>query len=110
MIVCALIPANVTANKNLDPICRLAHIPLASLTLGAKIIDTIDRFTSRNPPFIYYSPVRVASMSRRGVTVVGLAAAGGVGYYLYTAGGDPNVAQKNFKGLFIPYDCRRTAS
>jgi hypothetical protein len=37
-------------------------------------------------------------MSRRGVTIVGLAAAGGVGYYLYTAGGDPKVAQKNFQG------------
>ena len=48
-------------------------------------------------------------MSRRGVTVVGLAAAGGVGYYLYTAGGDPKVAQKNFKGLFLPYDSYRTA-
>lgn len=37
-------------------------------------------------------------MSRRGVTILGLAAAGGVGYYLYTAGGDPKVAEKNFKG------------
>lgn len=35
-------------------------------------------------------------MSKR-VAVVGLVAAGGVGYYLYTAGGDPKVAQKNFQ-------------
>ncbi|KAI9872935.1 MAG: hypothetical protein M1823_008042, partial [Watsoniomyces obsoletus] len=34
-------------------------------------------------------------MSRRGLTVVGLADAGGVGYYLYNAGGDPKVAKKN---------------
>jgi hypothetical protein len=30
---------------------------------------------------------------------VGLAAAGGVGYYLYTAGGDPKVAEKNFESV-----------
>ncbi len=29
---------------------------------------------------------------------VGLAAAGGVGYYLYTAGGNPKVAEKQFEG------------
>ena len=40
-------------------------------------------------------------MSRRGVTVLGLAAAGGVGYYLYNAGGDPKVAEKNFKGMDV---------
>ena len=33
-------------------------------------------------------------MSRRVVYGTGLAAAAGVGYYLYTAGGDPKVAQK----------------
>ena len=33
-------------------------------------------------------------MSRRAVTVGGLAVAGGVGYYLYQAGGDPKVARK----------------
>jgi hypothetical protein len=37
-------------------------------------------------------------MSKRGLTVVGLAAAGGAGYYLYKAGGDPKVAEKNFEG------------
>jgi hypothetical protein len=31
---------------------------------------------------------------------VGLAAAGGVGYYLYTAGGNPKVAEKQFESLF----------
>lgn len=41
-------------------------------------------------------------MSRRAVTVVGLTAAAGAGYYLYTAGGDPKVAQKNFQGRSIP--------
>jgi hypothetical protein len=31
---------------------------------------------------------------------VGLAAAGGAGYYLYKAGGDPKVAEKNFEGQY----------
>lgn len=64
-----------------------------------KSLGAIDRFTSKNPPFYHHSPIRTAKMSRRGVAVVGLAAAGGVGYYLYSAGGDPKVAQKNFEGL-----------
>lgn len=38
-------------------------------------------------------------MSRRAVTVLGLAAAGGAGYYLYSAGGDPKVAQKMAEGM-----------
>ncbi|KAJ9625373.1 uncharacterized protein PV06_07605 [Exophiala oligosperma] len=36
-------------------------------------------------------------MSRRGLTIAGLALAGGAGYYLYSAGGDPKVAQKNLE-------------
>ena len=31
------------------------------------------------------------------MTIVGLAAAGGVGYYLYRAGGSPKVAEKEFE-------------
>jgi hypothetical protein len=31
---------------------------------------------------------------------VGVAAAGGVGYYLYTAGGNPKVAEKNFESMW----------
>jgi hypothetical protein len=38
-------------------------------------------------------------MSRRALTIGGLVVAGGVGYYLYSAGGDPKVAQKNFEGM-----------
>lgn len=30
---------------------------------------------------------------------LGVAAAGGVGYYLYTAGGNPKVAEKQFEGM-----------
>ncbi len=37
---------------------------------------------------------------RPGLTIAGLALAGGAGYYLYSAGGDPKVAQKNLEGLF----------
>src|SRR5437016_14279679 len=55
---------------------------------------TIDRFTSRNPPF--YCPQQLkqpSSMSRRALTIGGLIVAGGAGYYLYSAGGDPRLAQ-----------------
>ena len=41
-------------------------------------------------------------MSRRGVTFLGLAVAGGAGYYLYSAGGDPKVAQKKLECLLTP--------
>lgn len=34
--------------------------------------------------------------------LLGLTAAGGVGYYLYTAGGDPKVAEKQLEGM-SPY-------
>jgi len=37
-------------------------------------------------------------MSRRGLTIAGLAIAGGAGYYLYVAGGDPKAAEKRFEG------------
>ena len=33
-------------------------------------------------------------MSRRGVTILGLTVVGAGGYYLYTAGGDPKLAEK----------------
>jgi len=36
-------------------------------------------------------------MSRRAVTFTGLAVAGGAGYYLYSAGGNPKVAQKEME-------------
>lgn len=35
-----------------------------------------------------------STMSRRTITTVGLIGAAGVGYYFYSAGGDPKVAQK----------------
>lgn len=37
-------------------------------------------------------------MPNRAVTIGGLAVAGGVGYYLYSAGGDPKVAKKQAEG------------
>lgn len=40
-------------------------------------------------------------MSRRGLTVAGLAVAGGAGYYLYSTGGDPKAAQKKLEGKLI---------
>ena len=39
-------------------------------------------------------------MVKRGVAAIGLAAAGGAGYYLYNAGGDPKAAQKYAEGMF----------
>jgi len=38
-------------------------------------------------------------MPRRALTIGGLVVAGAAGYYLYHAGGDPKVAQKNFEGM-----------
>jgi len=40
-------------------------------------------------------------MSRRALTIGGLIVAGGAGYYLYSAGGDPRLAQKNFEGRAV---------
>jgi hypothetical protein len=37
-------------------------------------------------------------MSKRGLQIAGLAVAGGAGYYLYSAGGSPKVAEKQFQG------------
>jgi hypothetical protein len=31
--------------------------------------------------------------------ILGLTAAGGVGYYLYSAGGNPKAAEKKFEGM-----------
>lgn len=39
---------------------------------------------------------------------VGVALAGGVGYYLYTAGGSPKVAEKQFEGLSHSTRTQRT--
>lgn len=39
--------------------------------------------------------------SGRVLKVVGLGAAAGAGYYLYTAGGDPKVAQKQLERMSI---------
>jgi hypothetical protein len=61
----------------------------------------IERFTSRNPPFLNHFHTKSSIMSRRGLTVAGLALAGGAGYYLYSAGGDPKVAQKKMEGRSI---------
>jgi hypothetical protein len=40
-------------------------------------------------------------MSNRALPAIGLAAAGGVGYYLYSAGGDPKLAEKKAERMFI---------
>jgi hypothetical protein len=40
-------------------------------------------------------------MSNRALPVIGLAAAGGVGYYLYNAGGDPKLAEKKMERMSL---------
>jgi len=37
-------------------------------------------------------------MSNRALQFGGLAVAGGIGYYMYRAGGDPKTAEKKFEG------------
>jgi len=49
-------------------------------------------------------------MSRsRAPLAIGAAVAGGVGYYLYTSGGKPKVAEKQFESAF-PLDSHVTAA
>jgi hypothetical protein len=42
-------------------------------------------------------------MSNRALPVIGLAAAGGVGYYLYSAGGDPKLAEKKAERMYTTH-------
>jgi hypothetical protein len=41
-------------------------------------------------------------MAGRVVKLGGVAAAAGVGYYLYSAGGDPKLAEKKFERAHLP--------
>tara|TARA_R110002060_G_scaffold24879_8_gene33913 strand:+ start:2480 stop:2623 length:144 start_codon:yes stop_codon:yes gene_type:complete len=43
----------------------------------------------------------MAQPKSRAPLYLGLAAAGGVGYYLYNAGGNPKVAEKQVEGMCI---------
>jgi hypothetical protein len=77
-----------------------ANLPSSSHSVIAEKKLTIDRYTSRNPPFYQAQQLKGApTMSRRVLTIGGLVIVGGAGYYLYSAGGDPKVAQKNFEGM-----------
>ena len=40
-------------------------------------------------------------MSRRPLLLGGLALAGGAGYYLYSAGGNPKLAEKQFERMYL---------
>jgi hypothetical protein len=42
-------------------------------------------------------------MSRRGLTTGLVVAGGAVGYYLYSAGGNPKLAEKKAEGMHIEY-------
>ena len=78
-------------------------------TIESRASNIFQRFTSKKSPFQHHTLLRATNMSRRGLAALGLAAAGGAGYYLYTAGGDPKVAQKNLQGHFSVQDLRYTA-
>ena len=65
---------------------------------SSPVQPTIERFTSRNPPFLNHFKTKSSIMSNRALQIGGLAVAGGVGYYLYNAGGDPKVAEKKMEG------------
>ena len=41
----------------------------------------------------------MAQKRSNAVLYLGVAAAGGVGYYLYNAGGSPKAAEKQFEGM-----------
>lgn len=68
----------LTRLQNLEP-AELPPSPLATSQLHLSLL-------SQHP--------LISEMSRRAVTTVGVVAAGGIGYYLYQAGGDAKTAQK----------------
>lgn len=65
-----------------------------------------------NSPLIQYS---ITMSKSRLPLVLGLGAAGGVGYYLYSAGGNPKAAENKFESMFttdrqMPFTCPYTQS
>ena len=69
-------------------------------------IFKIEQFSSRNPPFLrHYQINPFYTMAGRAVKLGGVLAAAGAGYYLYTAGGDPKVAQKQAESRESPSVC-----
>lgn len=52
----------------------------------------------------------IVIMSARFWQITGLAAAGGIGYYLYNAGGDPKLAQKKAEGKALLHSSRHLSS
>jgi hypothetical protein len=70
------------------------------LSLNSRAI----RLSSSNQPENYpnLSTFPTNTMSGRAVPALGALAAGGIGYYLYTAGGDPKLAEKKAERM-LPY-------
>jgi hypothetical protein len=61
------------------------------------------RLSSSNQPEYYPNlfTFLTNTMSGRAVPALGALAAGGIGYYLYTAGGDPKLAEKKAERTFL---------
>jgi hypothetical protein len=57
--------------------------------------------TSNQFESIRKSPLLPTTMSNRAIPALGAIAAGGVGYYLYSAGGDPKLAEKKAERTLI---------
>jgi hypothetical protein len=81
------------AESSLHTVLRPQLVPFADLT--------IERFTSRSPPFLNHFKAKPSTMSSNRVMLVGGAVIAAGGYYLYTAGGDPKAAGKHAQGMLF---------
>lgn len=93
------------------PACLLGHEMSAHLGAPQTSSSTFKRHTRLtfcsylNHPYTFHSSIpsehhtTLANMSGRVLRLGGVAAAAGVGYYLYQAGGDPKAAEKRFEGM-----------
>jgi hypothetical protein len=78
------------------PLISICGLPCTSQSIHAQYdYDYQAQFSSNKPE--YHSNLFTflsITMSGRAVPALGALAAGGIGYYLYTAGGDPKLAEK----------------
>jgi hypothetical protein len=94
------------------PTRTLAQVPSLLLLIHSRLPTRANQPNSalfNTKPHKHASTV---SMSRRLVTIAGVTAVGGGAYYLYSAGGDPKLAEKQFErtlslGMFTIFhtDC-----
>jgi hypothetical protein len=85
------------SHKYLPPFPVPAHHICA--LQSSKLLQIYSNFTQTN------LHVHTINMSNRALPALGAIAAGGVGYYLYTAGGDPKLAEKKAERKLYSLEC-----